>query len=102
LDLLDDDRLLDLRPRARRTDAAAVIGEERARAAPTPEANAALREWAGPAPAAQAPPEPQGPCAVCSAKPARLRCPACGLGVCSADVWTMLGLCRPCAAERIA
>lgn len=102
MDLLDDDRLLDLRPRARRTDAAAVIDEERARAVPTPEANAALRDWAGPAHSQAAPAGAQGQCTVCEARPARTLCPVCGLGVCSSDVRTMLGLCRRCATERAA
>jgi hypothetical protein len=101
MDLLDDDRLLDLRPRARRTDAAAVIGEERSRAEPVPEANEALRQWPG-APVEPTPAKPTDPtalCAVCGAKPARATCPACQQGVCVADLWSMLGLCKRCAAK---
>lgn len=97
MDLLDDDRLLDLRPRARRTDPAAVLQEERSRAVRLPEANAALRDWTRPA-------EPQQSsvtesCAVCGTRPSRGTCPACGLGVCTADVQPLLGLCRTCAAR---
>lgn len=40
---------------------------------------------------------PEGPCAVCAARPARLACAGCGRGVCAADHWSLLGLCRPCA-----
>lgn len=102
MDLLDDDRVLDLRPRAKRTDAAAVIDEERRRAPALPEANAALRSWQGPTP--QEPPRQaiDGACAICATRPARVACPACGLGVCSTDLWSMLGLCKRCAAERSA
>jgi hypothetical protein len=101
MDLLDDDRLLDLRPRARRTDAAAVIAEERARAAPLPEANEDLRSWSPPD---EAPPSPardaaRGPCSVCQARAAATMCPGCGQGVCTADRWSLLGLCKRCTAE---
>lgn len=102
MDLLDDDRVLDLRPRARRTDAAAVIDEERRRAPPLPAANAALRGWEGPVPEPTARESPAGPCAICATRAARTACPACGLGVCATDLWSMLGLCKRCAAERSA
>ena len=62
VDLLEDDGLLDLRPRAPST--------------------AGLREAA---------------CGVCAMRPARLACKGCGRGVCAADHWALLGLCRPCA-----
>lgn len=97
--LLDDDRLLDLRPRAKRTDAAAVIGEERARQAPTPAANQALREWAPTlAPVPEAPAVAGGLCAVCNARPTRALCRACGRGACAGDLWSMLGVCKSCVA----
>jgi hypothetical protein len=99
MDLLDDDRLLDLRPRARRTDAAAVIAEERSRAAPLPEANADLMAWSRPegTPAPAAAPV-RGACSVCQARPATSDCAGCGQGVCAGDRWSLLGLCKRCAA----
>ena len=102
VDLLGDDRLLDLRPRARRTDAAAVIDEERRRTAPPPAANQALREWAD---TAAAPATSTGGaanlglCALCGTKPARSACRNCGRSACTADLWSMLGLCKSCVKD---
>lgn len=114
--LLDDDRLIDLRRRARATDPAAVLAEEGRRTA-MPAANAALRAW--PTPTAAAPPEggsathaqpgrpdqdraaAGGPalCGLCGTRPARGTCAMCGRGACAADLWVMLRLCRGCASE---
>ena len=105
LDLLGDDRLLDLRPRARRTDAAAVIDEERRRAPPPPAANQALREWAAPTQtsgtaasggAGTGAGTALAMCAVCGTRPARSTCRNCGRGACTTDTWAMLGLCKSC------
>lgn len=71
-DLLDDDGLIDLRPRPVSTT-------------PSP----------GPPPRSVA--VAQGPCAVCGARPARALCAACGRGACGADLWALLGVCKDCA-----
>jgi hypothetical protein len=100
--LLDDDRVLDLRPRARRTDPGAVAAEERARRPPLPAANAALREWseAGPdgrvpAPVGQAP-AASDRCSVCGTRAAKVLCRNCGQGACTMDTWSLLGMCKRC------
>lgn len=101
MDLLDDDTLLDLRPRGRRTDPAAFIERERRRTTLPPE-NPALRDWQETAPLAPA--DPRAPregtevCALCGTRQARSTCAHCGRAVCTTDLWTMLGLCRQCAA----
>lgn len=94
--LLDDDDVLDLRPRGKRTDPAAFVADERRRTVPVPPENQALQQWTdrpGSTPATA--PSPQS-CATCG-KPAKARCAQCGLGMCANDGWTMLGLCRSCA-----
>jgi hypothetical protein len=113
MDLLDDD-VIDLRPRGRKTDPAAFIEQQRRRSTPVPAENAPLRDWERPQtdssgeeqPASQpAPPSGAlglGLCQRCGAKPARSRCAQCGQGVCSADAWSMLGLCKACVASNIA
>lgn len=78
MDLLADDFLLDLRPRARRPAAA-----------PTP--------VQAPVPAVK---PVEGPCALCGTRPARTACASCGRGVCSIDLWSMLGLCKSCVAPE--
>lgn len=98
-DLLDDDGLIDLRPRGRRTDPAAFVADERRRRIAIPEQNEALRGW-------DAPPThlPTAPtvnlCATCG-KAAKATCAQCGLGMCRADSWTMLGLCKRCVADTM-
>lgn len=103
VDLLGDDRVLDLRPRARRTDAAAVAAEERARRPPLPAANAALRDWSqstSAAPAEAAPPTTAGGmCSLCGTRAAKTVCRNCGLGACAIDTWTLLGLCKRCVDD---
>lgn len=85
-DLLDDDGLLDLRPR-------------RAGA----RTNADLEAWAKQNAAAPAPAAPEAPaqatCHICGKRPGRRRCEACGRMACAADSWTMLSLCAACARE---
>lgn len=92
MDLLDDDSLLDLRRRARPTDAAAVLAEERR-----------LRQSKAPAPLPPpaAPPPADGTrCALCNARPPRDTCVQCGRPACAADLWIMLRLCRTCASDE--
>ncbi|MEA3166821.1 MAG: hypothetical protein QOJ26_1695, partial [Thermoplasmata archaeon] len=45
MDLLDDDSVIDLRPRGKKTDPAAFIEQQRRRASPVPAENAPLRDW---------------------------------------------------------
>jgi len=99
IDLLDDDGPLDLRRRGRRSDPADFVARER-RGAALPEENAALQAWEDrPAPA-QAEPVAAGTCAACG-KPALATCRQCGHGMCVADSWTMLGLCRSCVPAAL-
>lgn len=112
-DLLDDDALLDLRQRAKRTDPAAVLDEERRRT-PLPASNPALRAWQGNAPpAAPGAPRAATPdgddanaanandllCQLCRTRPQRGQCAMCGRRACAADLWVMLRLCRDCASD---
>ena len=95
-DLLDDEGLLDLRRRAKATDPAAVLAEERRRReAFSP------RPGDGPAPAAlhTDPTTASGLCGVCGSRAARDRCTSCGRPACAADLWIMLRLCRACASD---
>lgn len=86
-DLLDDDGLLDLRPR-------------RSGARTNPDLEAWAKQHAAPAAPPTAPTE-EGACHVCQ-RPARRRCGACGRPACTADLWVMFGLCAACAkAERV-
>lgn len=101
MDLLDDDSVIDLRPRGRKTDPAAFIEQQRGRGVPVPAENAPLRGWARPAAEPSAPAQELGACVRCG-KAARSRCAQCQQAVCAADAWSMLGLCRACVAARIA
>lgn len=99
VDLLDDDSVLDLRPRGRRTDPAAFVEQQRRRATAVPAENAPLRDWEprpGPQPVEAA---ALGPCARCG-RPARRRCAQCGQAACAADSWALLGLCKACVAAE--
>lgn len=108
-DLLDDDTLLDLRPRAKATDPAAVVAEERRRRETaqartgTPGPAQALGSLAGataaPTPGTGTATDPSL-CALCGTGRARDRCTMCGRPACAADLWVMLRLCRGCADER--
>ena len=107
MSLLDDDGLLDLRPRGRATDPAAALAEE-GRRDRLPQANAALRAWPAPTPAdARAAAVPDAPgrtgapslCALCGTRPSRGDCALCGRAACAADLWVMLRLCRACADD---
>lgn len=103
MDILDDDSVIDLRPRGKKTDPAAFIEQQRRRATPVPEENAALRDWGErPEPSAPATGTELGPCAACATRPARSRCAQCGKAVCAADAWSMLGLCKACVAANVA
>ncbi|MGB0653272.1 MAG: hypothetical protein ACPGQL_08735 [Thermoplasmatota archaeon] len=107
MDLLDDDGLMDLRPRASRTDPAAVLAEERERGRRDLGASnvdleafareqGLVREESGSAGAAT-----DGPlCHICKSRRGKTRCGNCGQYACSADAWVMLGLCRVCAKEE--
>ena len=95
MDLLDDDSVLDLRPRGRKTDPADFIEQQRRRAPAVPAQNAPLRDWGEGTPAPPTPAVDLGACARCG-KPARSRCAQCGQAVCAADAWSMLGLCKAC------
>jgi hypothetical protein len=101
MDLLDDDSVIDLRPRGRKTDPAAFIEQQRGRGVPVPPENAPLREWARPEPGPASPSQHLGACVRCG-RPARRQCAQCQQAVCAADSWSMLGLCRACVAARIA
>jgi hypothetical protein len=101
MDLLDDDSVIDLRPRGRKTDPAAFIQQQRGRGVAVPAENAPLRDWERPAAAPATLPQALGPCVRCG-KTARSRCAQCAEAVCAADAWAMLGLCRACVAARMA
>lgn len=92
VDLLGDDDLLNLGKRAKRTDPAAVVREERQRKA-MPAANEALESFQPEAPDAA------DNCQVCKANPPRITCHNCSKQVCKSCSWTMLGLCQACATE---
>lgn len=109
--LLDDEDLLDLRGRAKATDPAAVLAEERRRRAATPAPRRAEPPvGSGPSPteaqaaasAVGAPGAASGvsACAICGTRKARGTCTMCGRPACAADLWVMLRLCRACADER--
>lgn len=93
MDLLDDESLLDLRRRARPTDAAAVLEEER-RLRQT--RRAAASGFLPPA----APPADPTVCALCKVGKPRDACLQCGRPACAADLWIMLRLCRDCATDQ--
>ncbi len=98
-DLLDDEALLDLRRRAKATDPAAVLAEERQRRAAFAARSNGL---AVPAPASSpsaSPASAPGLCAVCGTRPAKDKCTSCGRPACAADLWIMLRLCRACASD---
>jgi hypothetical protein len=100
MDLLDDDEVIDLRPRGRKTDPAAFIEQQRRRAPQVPSENEALREWGErPEPAPTTNGE-LGLCARCGTRQARSRCAQCGQAVCASDAWSMLGLCKVCVAAN--
>ena len=102
MDLLDDESLIDLRRRAKATDPAAVLEEERRRREAVPSRGTTPGSVPG-APlsgAAPAAASPDGLCALCLTRPARGTCAMCGRAACSADLWVMLRLCRSCANER--
>ena len=101
MDLLDDDDVIDLRPRGRRTDPAAFIEQQRRRAPQVPSENKTLRDW-GERP--ELPPTPAGDlgqCIRCGIRQARSRCAQCNEAVCTTDAWSMLGLCRQCVASNL-
>lgn len=92
MDLLDDDDLIDLRSRARRTDPQAIVAEERSRWQEMPDANADLHAWSAPSEKAG------GTCHACE-RTGRMRCKACERTACAGHSWIMLGVCRDCATE---
>ena len=103
MDLLDDDEVIDLRPRGKKTDPAAFIEQQRRRAVQVPRENAPLREWTdAPTPPVAPQPKELGVCEACGTKPARGRCAQCGQAVCANDAWSMLGLCKACVATNAA
>jgi hypothetical protein len=102
MDLLDDDEVIDLRPRGRKTDPAAFIEQQRRRAPKVPSENEALRGWGERPEAPPAPVGELGPCTRCGTRQARSRCAQCGQAVCATDAWSMLGLCRACVAANAA
>lgn len=103
MDLLDDDSLLDLRRRARRTDPAAVTAEERSERTETPDTNRDLADWLRASGidrvGTEEGPPPDGECHVCKTRSAKYTCAQCGRGACAAHQWVMFGLCHRCATE---
>ena len=98
MDLLDDDHLLDIRRRAKRTDPGAVVDELNRHVEDVPERNSALSDWAANLGAPG--PEPEaGKCHVCG-RNGHQNCNQCGRLACSADYWVMYGLCRACAKDE--
>lgn len=91
VDLLGDDDLLNLGKRAKSTDPAAVVQEERARKS-MPTNNVDLQEF-------QAKPKESSTCGVCNKNAPKRTCHNCGKRVCNHCSWTMLGLCQVCARE---
>ena len=109
VDLLADDALLDLRPRAKPTDPLAVVAEEASLRAAAPRLPAVQEADPAPAPGAVLPAAPAathpghpGPAAACHAcaKAAAGACASCGRAVCAQHRWTMLALCVGCASEE--
>lgn len=104
MDLLDDDTLLDLRRRARRTDPAAVTAEEQSERSEAPDSNADLQAWMADAGIDAVDggrdPTPEGACHVCKANAAKYTCAHCHRGACAAHQWIMFGLCHRCATEE--
>lgn len=101
VDLLDDDRLLDLRRRASATDPRAVIDEERRDTRQTsPAANRDLLDWERAGPGSPAPASESATCVICKIRPGRRTCNACNRRVCAGDSWAMLGLCTTCARDE--
>ena len=100
MDLLDDD-VIDLRPRGRKTDPAAFVEQQRRRAPQVPSENAPLREWGDRPVQAPGTVGDLGACVRCGTRQARGRCAQCGEAVCSADAWSMLGLCKACVAADL-
>ena len=105
-DLLDDESLLDLRRRAKPTDPAAVLAEERARrkavARPPTRATESTESWengTGSPDSVDSVARSGAMCGVCKTRPARDRCTSCGQPACAADLWVMLRLCRSCASD---
>ena len=95
-DLLDDEALLDLRRRAKATDPAAVLAEERQRRqALASKGSNDLRLPAAPGPVSG----PTSTCALCGTRAAKGTCTSCGRPACAADLWVMLRLCRACASD---
>ena len=97
-DLLDDEALIDLRRRAKATDPAAVLSEERQRRASATPGAPTLAAMPASAPAPE--PAAEGVCAICRTRRAKDKCTLCGKPTCAADLWIMLRLCRACADER--
>lgn len=97
MDLLDDDGLLDIRRRGRRTDPATAVDELRPRD-DTPERNSALTDWAANLGRPGERPSEDG-CHLCG-NPGRNTCNQCGAKACAADYWVMYGLCRRCAKDE--
>lgn len=103
MDLLDDESLLDLRRRARPTDAAAVLEEERRLRQAKPQSPASNPDATAGIVSTPREPEPLNlaarQCALCKARPPRDLCVQCGRPACAADLWIMLRLCRTCATD---
>lgn len=96
MDLLDDDGLLDLGQRARRTDPRAAVDELRPRDN-FPERNSALSDWAANL-GTNGSDSNEATCHLC-ARAGPHSCNQCGRAACTADYWVMYGLCRACAKD---
>ena len=101
MDLLDDDEVIDLRPRGRKTDPAAFIEQQRRRAPQLPSENQPLRDWGERPGPTTSPAGDLGQCVRCGVRQARARCAQCNEAVCTTDAWAMLGLCRRCLASHL-
>lgn len=104
MDLLDDEDLLNLRQRAKRTDPAAVIAEERGAPRQAPASNRDLEAWSEHQTKPRELKEPtsvaEGMCPICTTRPGRRTCNGCKRMICPGDLWTMLGLCTQCASAE--
>lgn len=97
MDLLDDDGLLDIGRRARRTDPQAAVEELRPRDT-VPERNSALSDWAAGLGTDGNAGNSSTECHLCN-RPGPHACNQCGRAACTADFWVMYGLCRACAKD---
>lgn len=104
MDLLDDDELMDVGPRAKRSDPNAVTKELRSKRKDLGAENSALGKWAEGLGGDKVDSfrdvaeRAEDECHLCTAV-GRKTCEQCGKKACASHFWVMFGLCRSCATE---